>query len=265
LFLNEPGKTQYDLNFTLLGFPVRVHPAFVILPLFIGGSFMTSPEQNAGITLIVLILVFFLSILIHELGHTLAFRYFGIHSRIVLYWMGGLAIPDSGMGQSWAPRVSLTPNQQIIVSLAGPFAGFLFAALIAGVVIAGGAGLQPTMFGIVPMFLVDLKNSIFPDSFYMRLFFAISFFANIFINLMNLAPVYPLDGGQVARQLFVKFDSWNGIRNSVFLSIGFAVMIALYGFSNDDRFIGIFFAFMAWSNFQTLQQLGGGMGGKPWQ
>ncbi len=270
MLLSEPARTQYDINFSIFGFPVRVHPAFFVMPLFLGAGFLSDPRMNAGVTLIVLIVVFFLSILVHELGHALAFRYFGQHSRVVLYWMGGLAIPDSGLGGSWGPRsnVSLTPNQQIIVSLAGPFAGFLLAALLIGTVLAAGGTVEFSWPGLIPYVIPSLKNSFLEGSHAMWLFIFLAIWANIFINIMNLAPVYPLDGGQVARQLFIQSDSWNGVRYSIILSIVVAVLIALVSLTRGDQFLGVFFGVMAWSNYMAFQQMGGGFGGgfggRPW-
>ena len=87
-------------------------------------------------------------------------------------------------------------------------------------------------------------------------------FVNILLNLFNLLPVFPLDGGQIARQLFVKFDPWGGVRNSVILSIAVAVFVALFAFNHNGGFIAFFFGFMAWNNYQLLQQ--GGNSRRPW-
>lgn len=237
------------------------------MPLLLGASLLQQPGTSAGTTLIVLMSVFFVSILVHELGHTFAFRYYGIESRIVLYWMGGLAIPDGG--NPWAQqKASLNPHQQIVVSLAGPIFGFLLAALLIGVVYALKGTVVPSINGIIPHI-----DPIFPKGFTdtsagqaIAMFLWIGIWANIFINILNLAPVYPLDGGQVARQVFILSDSWNGVRNSIISSIIVGVLIALMSFANQDRFIGFFFGFMAWSNYTSFQQMGGGgFGGKrPW-
>ena len=88
VLFQEPRQTPYDLKFSFLGFPVRVHPAFFIMPIILGQSIFQLADMlgvNMGVTLMVLTVVFFISILVHELGHTLAFRYFGIDSRILLY------------------------------------------------------------------------------------------------------------------------------------------------------------------------------------
>ena len=131
MLLNEPGRTSYDINFNLMGFPVRVHPAFFIMPLILGGGFLRNSPINAGVMLIVLVAVFFVSILVHELGHALAFRYYGQGSRIVLYWMGGLAIPEN-YGRVGNRNDASRSIPRIIISAAGPIFGFLLAALLIG-------------------------------------------------------------------------------------------------------------------------------------
>jgi Zn-dependent protease len=267
MFLSEPPATRYDLSFSLFGFPVRVHPAFFLMPLILGGSVLRYSPISAGLTLLVLIGVFFVSILVHELGHAFAFRYFGQSSRVVLYWMGGLAIPDSGKAPWMPAKNTLNPQQQIIVSLAGPIFGFLLAALLIGLVLAIGGSVDFEMKGLMPQF-----NPFLPDSLRvgamgtaLQMFAWLAIWVNIFLNILNLAPVYPLDGGQVARQLFVVNDPWNGLKYSVFLSIAVGVLIALFSLRSGDQFIGIFFGFMAWSNYTDLQQMGGGgFGGRPW-
>ena len=267
MLLSEPSTTNYDLNFSIFNFQVRVHPAFFIFPLLLGSRYMQIPDINPGIALLVVAAVFFVSILVHELGHTFAFRYYGIHSRIVLYWMGGLAIPDSGNVWSRPSNGSLNPHQQIVVSLAGPVAGLLLAGLLMAVTYAMGGRIVPGWYGVLPSF-----QAVLPEPFVFGhpvwLFMEVGIFANVFLNLLNLVPVYPLDGGQIARQIFIIKDPWKGVRNSIIVSVGVAGLIALLSLMNGDRFLGVFFGVMAWSNYMSLQQTGGGYGGgygtNPW-
>ena len=261
MFLSAPGKTPYDLTFNLLGFPVRVHPAFFILPVLFGQGFFND-QLNAGFVVLIIAAVFFLSVLIHELGHTLAFRYFGIDSHIVLYWMGGLAIPGGGMGAWNGGRTkSLNPNEQIVVSLAGPVAGLLLGGFFVLLAFAITGSVRFVWFGPIPMFTYTSAGIL--ESVPLDLFVRASIIINIVLNLFNLLPVYPLDGGQIARQLFVKADSYTGARNSMILSMAVAVFIALISLNQKDTFMAMFFGFMAWSNYQTLAQ-GGGGGRRPW-
>ncbi len=89
---------------------------------------------------IIFVIASFVSILIHELGHAAAIAYYGWRPRITLYSLGGLASYDreySDTFESYAGN-SGCASTQIIISLAGPVAGFLFAAVIVGMVFATG-------------------------------------------------------------------------------------------------------------------------------
>ena len=257
MFLSEPGRTGYDLNFSCFGFPVRVHPAFFIMPLLLGNGLIT-PAVNQGVGLLVVTGIFFVSILIHEIGHAVAFRYFGSPSRIVLYWMGGLAIPESS--RAWGNRSNgaLSPNQQIIVSFAGPAFGLALAVVFYGLVYLLGGKVVLLNEGFLPFFIPAFpEGSKYAGS---GIVFMICFggiMLNLFLNILNLAPIYPLDGGQIARQFMVKIDAYNGIRNSIILSLGCAILIAVFSLSSGDRFLAFFFGFMAWTNYQMLQQYNG--------
>ena len=93
-------------------------------------------------------------------------------------------------------------------------------------------------------------------------------FINIFWGLLNLMPIYPLDGGQISREIFVQFDSWGGLRKSLILSIAVAGCIAVFGLTRNSIFMALMFGMLAFSNWQVLQQTdgrGGGFGGgRPW-
>ena len=256
MFLSEPGKTSYDLEFPFFGFPVRVHPAFFIMPILLGQGLIPH-SVNAGVGNLMVIVIFFVSILIHELGHAIAYRYYGMSSRIVLYWMGGLAISDSGNVWGRQTRVSLNPNQQIVISLAGPVFGLLLAALLAGLIYAFGGTMIINDLNFMPLPQPILEGTIFQGSELAFMVFFGGIVLNIILNLLNLVPIYPLDGGQVARQIMVQMDGYNGVKNSVILSIACAVLIAVFCFTKDQKFMAFFFGFMAWSNFQTLQQASG--------
>ena len=79
------APTPYDLNFSLLGVPIRVHPLFWLAALVLGLNL--NPHQ-----LPIWIAVVFVSIVVHEMGHALMIRSFGWQPSIVLYTFGGLAM-----------------------------------------------------------------------------------------------------------------------------------------------------------------------------
>jgi stage IV sporulation protein FB len=258
MLLSEPGRTDYDLNFNLFGFHVRTHPAFFILPILLGRG-LISNGVNTGVGWLILCAVFFVSVLVHELGHAVAFRYYGIQARIVLYWMGGLAIPDGG-GKVWGRQrtQSLNPNQQIVVSFAGPVFGLLLAGLLCLIVylVQGKIGIA-WLLGVIPLPLP------FPDfggvaSVYML--FNAGIILNIVLNLFNLVPIYPLDGGQIAYQALTQMDPADGVRKALILSIVVCALMILVSIKMNALFMAFFFGYMAWSNYQMLQ----GYGGRGW-
>jgi len=252
VLLGEPGRTEFDLNFNVLGFDVRVHPGFFIISLLFGQGLVSGPEINTGVGVLMGIAIFFVSILIHELGHTLAFRRFGLHSRIVLHWMGGLAIPEQGIGRR---QGRLNNYQAIIVSLAGPVAGLLLGILLILITKQFYGDIQPRgyVFGIVPIYE-------FADRSLVIAVLQGAILVNIFLNLINLVPIYPLDGGQVSRNLFEIFDPRDGTRKSLMLSMAAAVLCGIYGFQNQETFIAIFCFYMAYQNYQMFNF----SGQRPW-
>ncbi len=265
MLLSEPQRTNYDLTFSFLNFPVRVHPAFFIMPILLGHSFLRG--GNVGVNLLILTSVFFISILVHELGHTLAYRYYGRPSRIVLYWMGGLAISD---GQSWnaGRQVPIGPDQQMVISFAGPLAGLLLGAVMAGVVLLLGGSLEYSLQMLIPTVIPDLNGSILdphPMLFQgVSMFLHIGLFFNIFWSLVNLAPIYPLDGGQISRQLFTKYGGMDGIRMSIITSVAAGALIAVFALSKGNRFMAFLFGYLAFMSYQSLRQAGRFGGRGPW-
>jgi Zn-dependent protease len=84
---------------------------------------------------------------------------------------------------------------------------------------------------------------------------------NIFWGLVNLLPVYPLDGGQIAQEICVRQDPYNGTARCLWLSMVVAVTVAVVGaVVLQDRYLAILFGWLALSSYLTWQQLGGGRG-----
>jgi stage IV sporulation protein FB len=240
-----PPPTRFDLRFSILGFPVRVHPLFWVIALLLG--------SGSGNLLYMLLWVIgvFVSILIHELGHALAMRRYGQEAQIILHFAGGLAVPESvAFGAGYA-RVATTPNQQIFISLAGPFAGFFFAAFVVVSSLAlGGTVFFNSLLGFIPIPSVRL-----PASFsVLNLFFIILLWINIFWGLINLLPVYPLDGGQVSRNIFIQRDPSNGVRTSLWISVATGVLLAIAGYlALGSIYMAFLFGFLAFQSWQMLQ------------
>lgn len=299
MFLAEPQRTPYDFHFRILGFDVRVSPFFWLMALVLGwgwasdrdyahsadnmaprlveirqdpsheryptfAPYFERVESNPGQGMLLLIWVaaVFVSILIHELGHALAFRRYGIHSYMVLYHFGGLAVPDSGGSFMPMSRRS-DPYQQIFISAAGPGLQLALAGVVILLMKAGGYAI-PTY---VPYISDWLRFGEGKGLASMPLYATVDaiLWPSIFWALLNLLPVYPLDGGQISRELFVLYSPREGMRNSLILSTIVGGLIAAYGLMNDQMMLGIMFAMLAFSSFQILQAFSGRGGGYgPW-
>jgi Zn-dependent protease len=244
VILSEPPRTRYDLNFDLIGIPVRVHPLFWLVAVILGARGNDEPKQ-----LLLWVATVFVSILIHELGHALAARWYGWEPWITLHGFGGLA--------SYRPT-HRTATSQILISLAGPAAGFLFATILVGLVVASG---HRVAFGwpdfVLPVifepYKSDALNWLLIDLLYV----------NIFWGLVNLLPIYPLDGGQISQEVFQLANPREGLRLSLMLSIGLAVGAgALVLVKWQDTFLALFCGFLAYNCYTILQSTtGGGWGG----
>ncbi len=245
LMFQSPPPTRYDLRFTIADIPIRVHPLFWLITLLLGAS-------GDILLLPIWLLVIFVSLLVHELGHALAFRRYGQRSHIVLHFAGGLTIPEPVTWGSGLANVSLSPNQQIFISIAGPGAGFLLAGLVIGIVIlTGGSVLTTWLLGILPLPL----TAVLPfDSRILNLLVTLLLWVNIFWGLVNLMPVFPLDGGQVARNVLIQYDPLDGVRKSLWLSVIAGGIIALVGLIFfRSIFMALLFGLLAFQSYQSLQ------------
>lgn len=256
MLIAEPPRSQGDVHFRLLDFPIRIHPFFWVAVLLLGYR----PDGTAPLELIVWVVVVIVSIVVHELGHAVLQRRYGGRPRIVLYGFGGLAITD---------YVDFTPRRQIAISLAGPAAGLCLAGATLLVLWASGhpvgvqlgsqfrfegSGLQADY--ALPLLLLNVywaaPEQTLPDLVVLHLLTV-----NIYWSLLNLLPIYPLDGGRVSRELFTMKNHSTGIELSLQLSIATAAVIVLYALVHRRMFLALMLGYLAYTNYQTLRRYQG--------
>ena len=248
MFFAEPPPTRYDVHFIVAGVPVRIHPWFWGVTLLLG----LGPDGDP-VRMLLWTLAEFVCILIHELGHVAAFRYYGMDAHVVLHGFGGLAIPTGGR---WGGRGGSRETwlSDVVISLAGPVAGFVFAAVIYLGLAASG---RSPAIHFDPYVLIETTWKQF-DAENVNELIRFALFINIVWGLVNLMPIYPLDGGQVARAVLGKFSPTDGLRQSLQISVLAAAGMAVLGFVRWQSFYtALFFGFMAYNNYQTLQQISG--------
>jgi Zn-dependent protease len=222
--LGNAAPTQFDLRFSVFGIPTRVHPLFWVFSAVMGWS-----PHDFNFTLVWIACVF-VSILVHEIGHAFFATYFGWPAEIVLYLFGGYA--------SFLPVRGRTLGRDIIVLLAGPGAGFV-------------------LYGIIWAAEKSVWNlNLFPDgpaADYLDFFFRQMKFINLWWGLVNLLPVYPLDGGQISRALFEHWRSRDGLETSLKLSLVVGGAAAFLFFKEHQTWPAVLFGMLAVQSLQHLQ------------
>ena len=147
--------------------PIRIHPLFWFLAVAIG---WLNADGNIPKTAIWIVIILF-SVLVHEFGHALTALAFGQRARIDLVGFGGLTHRHGGKLKFW---------QEFLVVLNGPLFGLLFSAL-------------------AYMWLVKVNP---PQESLYRYGLQVTVLVNIFWTILNLMPVYPLDGGNLFKNRF---------------------------------------------------------------
>jgi Zn-dependent protease len=225
----------------LFGIRIGVDPSwFLILFLLIFWlspnfrSVLHSSEVAAYVTTVVTVLLFFVSLIWHELGHALAARRQGIEiRRIDLFLFGGLAQMS---------RDTRSPGEEFKVAAAGPLATFCFVVLclIVDLLIVG------------PHRLVDaarLSESIRITPVLLSLSWLL--LMNVLILAFNLVPAFPLDGGRITRAIVWRMtaDKARGTRAAAQLGRGFALIVAGGGIwlilATKDVFSGLWLVAVA--------------------
>ena len=144
--------------------PVRIHASFWILGLAYAATEWQRNGLEQMLNTLVLFVVLFTSVVLHEFGHALAAKRLGVKTEsITLYPFGGIARMSD---------LSHLPKQEMIVAMAGPAVNIAIGA-VAGII---WWNLQSTPVAILAAI-------------------------NIAMAIFNLIPAYPMDGGRVLRSV----------------------------------------------------------------
>ena len=229
------------LHFRIGPFPVRVEGSFLLAAVILGGLGIRSALDIAAWVLIV-----FISVLVHELGHAVVGLSLGGQPEIVLRGMGGVTFARLRTRPTWMQLISL--------SLAGPLAGLLpgVAGFIALAVrnpalVAGGTHLWPQ--------IVELTYAPDPVDRLCATFAEMS----VVWTLLNLIPVEPLDGGHVLEIALTAARKKPSVVLAAWISTGVAAALAAFIFARTSGWwtAGIFFVLLAISNAARARALGG--------
>lgn len=239
--LAEPQPTAYDLNFRLGPFPVRINPFFWVGALLLGGIGTDTKR------LIAWVIVVFVSILWHELGHAVTARVCGAWPRIVMHGLGGLCIYDSHRTNTL---------ERIAIVFCGPAAGLVLGGLAA---LVGYAVYQVNPVDTV-LAVVGLKDALalkiaFVDHPMAEFIYLQMIWVNLCWSLVNLLPLWPLDGGQLT-ELSLEAARVRGARRYAHIvSIITASIVAGIALLAKDYYIAAMMGVLAFVNYQSLSAL----------
>jgi Zn-dependent protease len=229
--------TQFDLRFRLFGIPVTVTPWFWLAGVL--GGWNSGTREHLDL-LVIWIGCLFISILVHEMGHAFLAKSFGWPPEVFLYLFGGVAVYRPGYGH--------TTTRSVLISLAGPGAGFVLYGLIR---VLRELAVSSGWFHTLDPAARDRLGDFF---FQME-------WINLWWGLVNLIPVLPLDGGRIAEALLLRARPFDGRRLAVMLGVAVSAAVAFYFFAvnkNFGTFPAMLFAVLCISNVQMLQQRGRG-------
>jgi Zn-dependent protease/CBS domain-containing protein len=191
---------------SVMGTYIRVHVTFFLLLAWIGGSAWIAGGAQAALESVIFILLLFACVVLHELGHVLAARRYGVRTPdITLLPIGGVARLE---------RIPEKPSQEFVIAIAGPLVNVVIAAVL--VLILGG---------FLPAGSLDLDNP--GVSLVARLAAA-----NIFLVVFNLIPAFPMDGGRMLR---AGLAHWLGYARGTRIAATIGQVLA-FGFG----FLGLF-------------------------
>lgn len=202
-------------HFHLGDIPVRVDASFFLVVGLFG---LMSPTIIAFVLWVVIVTV---SVLIHELGHAMAFRAYGSQASISLQGLGGVTTGRR-----------LPPARNLVVSLAGPLAGLFLLG--------------------VPAVLLSQSDLVEGETGELALTYAI--FINVFWSLVNLLPVLPLDGGNVVHSLLSLASGRDAERGARYLSIAVAGAGGVLGLLLQMPFIVVLAGLALVLNVTALSQ-----------
>jgi Zn-dependent protease/CBS domain-containing protein len=207
-------------NVRLFGVPIRLHFTFVLLLVFLISIGLSGKQSGAATAIYILAL--FASVLLHEIGHVLVARLYGIGTReIVMYPIGGVSRLES------QPKA----RQELLISTAGPVVNLLIAVI-----------LLATQRNFLPLETLRVPTD---ANLIQRIAMG-----NLVLGLFNLLPAFPMDGGRILRSVIA---FWKSEEDATQIAAGagksLAVGMGLFGLLSGN-FLLVFVALFVYLGAQ---------------
>lgn len=204
------------VQFRLFGIPITIHPMHWVVLVFIGGGIDAVQGLVPIINVAVFVIAGFISILIHELGHALAIKKYGLPTEIHLIAFGGFATYPVG---------ATSRKQSFLITAAGPAVQIVLG--LAAIAVLRYVELPDTA---IRIFVFDLA------------------WVSIVWAVLNCLPVFPMDGGHMLLAILGPRREATAYLTGVIVAV--ACIIAALVFLPGKFLLHIFLAIFAWDNWQ---------------
>ena len=214
------------------GTAIRIHVTFLLFLIWLGAIYYRQGGAEAAWQGTIFVVLIFLCVLLHELGHVFAARRYGVKTRDVTLWpFGGIASME---------QMPEKPAEELVVALAGPAVNVVIAAVL---LLWLGSRLDPENLTKIEDPAVSMAAKVAG--------------ANIILVLFNMIPAFPMDGGRVLRALLaIWMGNARATEVAAAIGQGFAVVFGIVGiFYNPMLLIIAVFIFLAASGEAAQAQL----------
>lgn len=214
--------------FKVFGIQLAVHASFVLLLAYWGYQGWLEDGMPGMAWSVGLIVLFFVCVILHELGHSLTARRYGINvPRIMLLPIGGMAEMD---------RIPRKPSQELLITAAGPAVNFLLVALLLPLAWRGLVRGEDILVHSVDGVVYQL------------------WWANLIMGVFNLAPVFPMDGGRIFRALLaMKLPYLRATWWAVMVGRVLAIGLIAWGLYTDRFMLAVLFTFILFAGNNEYQ------------
>jgi Zn-dependent protease/CBS domain-containing protein len=233
---------------TVAGIGVYLHITFLLLIAWIAALYFLQGGAASALQGTALVISVFGCVLLHELGHALTAKRFGIKTKdIILLPIGGVARLE---------RIPREPARELLIAIAGPLVNVVIAGALYGVLVA----LDP------PRFTGEEMQEMIGRAVGLQAYLLQLFYVNVAMAVFNMIPAFPMDGGRILRALLgLAFDYTVATRIAATVGQGLAIFGGLVGiFQNHPMLLLIaVFVFLGAAGEAAAAQLQAAFRGLP--
>ncbi len=205
--MSRPKPSWSIPLFPVFGIKLELHLTFLLLLAWAAVVGYQVQGVWTSLWAVAVVVGGFTCVVLHELGHSLTARLYGIHTHRILL------LPIGGMAQlSEMPR---EPKRELLITVAGPAVNFILVLFLAALLYLGYARMD------LATFIAELNQFSFTIDGFLRLML----FYNLAMGVFNCLPVFPMDGGRILRSsLAFRYPYLQATRIAIWVGRPLAVM-----------------------------------------